>query len=386
MQITKKVLFVIAIILISGFSGIFANRYVFPRLATMKFFAKYAFIKKSTENVTIINKTEQVYIKEESSINKIVSQVTSSVVSINSYPAPEKMGTRMLAGTASHPTTKSGTGLIVTSDGLVVTYVSAIITDNAKYKVMLDNGNIYDATFSGIDSYSNLAFLKIEASNLPVAAFVNSDEAMPGEKIIAVGNNSFAGVPFLAAGVLSSFNPYYNLSEKIIASSEKLEGVFGIDLEAQTHYIGGPIVDYSGQIVGVTGVVNRDNKENFFQIPSNKVKLVIEKAIRKELETNCTLGVYYVPITKIYAVINNLPSESGALIYSSSGQQGLAIIANSPAANAGLKIGDIITAVAEENIDAKKSLPDLLYKHKKGEKIELTILRDSEELKIKVQL
>jgi S1-C subfamily serine protease len=386
MQITKKVLFVVVIILISGFSGIFANRYVFPRLATMKFFVKYDFIKKSIENVTIINKTEQVYIKEDSSVNKIVSQVTSSVVNINSYLAPEKIGTKLLAGASSQPTTKSGTGLIVTSDGLVVTYASAIIADNANYKVMLDNGNIYDATFSGIDSYSNLAFLKIEASNLPVAAFVNSDEATPGEKIIAVGNDALAGSPFFAAGVLSSFDPYYNLSEKIIASSEKLEGIFGIDLGAQTHYVGGPIVDYSGQIVGITGVVNRDNKDNFFQIPSNKVKLVVDKAIRKELETNCTFGVYYVPITKVYAAINNLPSESGALIYSPSGQQGLAIIANSPAANAGLKIGDIVTAVAEEKIDAKKSLPDLLYRHKKGEEIELTILRNSEELKIKVQL
>jgi S1-C subfamily serine protease len=274
----------------------------------------------------------------------------------------------------------------VASDGLIITYASTLITENAKYKVSTNDENIYDATLLGIDSYSNLAFLKINASNLSVASFANSDEAKPGEKIIAVGNDSPTYNPFFAAGVLSSFSPYYNLSEKTIASSEKLEGVFRVDISAQNHYIGGPIVDYSGQIIGITGMVFRDNKEDFFQIPSNKIKLVIDKGIQKEFGSSPTLGIYYVPITKTYSLINNLPSESGALIHSPSGQQGLAVIANSPAASAGLKIGDIITTISGEKINAEKTLPDLLYNHKKGEIIEITIIRNSGELKIMTQL
>lgn len=386
MQKTKTILFIAGIALISGFSGIIANHYIFPRLAVMKFFSGYDFIKKAAENVTIINKTEQVYIKEDASVNKIVNQVASSVVSITSYVATEKTTAGTVLVSMVPSATKSGTGLVVSSDGLVLTYASAIIAENAKYKVAFDNGNVYDATFSGIDSYSNLAFLKLSASNLPVASFTNSDDAKPGEKIIAVGNDAGTHSAFFAAGVLSIFNPYYNLSEKTVASSEKLEGVFGIDIFAQAHYVGGPIVDYSGQIVGITGMVKRDDKEEFFQIPSNKVKSVIDKAIRKELETNCVLGIYYIPITKVYAEINNLPNESGALVYSPSGQQGLAIIANSSAAIAGLKINDIITAIAGEKIDGGKSLPDLLYKYKKGDEIELIILRNSEELKTRIQL
>jgi S1-C subfamily serine protease len=258
--------------------------------------------------------------------------------------------------------------------------------ENAKYKIATGDGNVYDAMLLEIDSYSNLAFLKINASNLSVASFANSDDAKPGEKIIAVGNDSLSHVPFFAAGILSSFNAYYTLSEKAIASSEKLEGAFELDISAQNHYIGGPVVDYSGQIIGITGVTSRDNKDVFFQIPSNKVKAIISKEIRREINTNPTFGIYYVSITKTYAQINNLSSEAGALIYAPSGQQGLAIIANSPAANAGLKINDIITAISGEKIKAEKSLPDLLYEHKKGEEIELTIMRNSEELKMKVQL
>ncbi len=388
MQKTKLVLIIFGIALVSGLSGIFANRYVFPYLSTTKLFSKYDFLKKSTEDVTIINKTEQVYIKDDASINKIISQATSSVVNIVSYAAAEKStSTGKVSPAASAQTIiKGGTGIIVASDGLIVTYVGAIIAENAKYKIATSDSNIYDATLLEIDSYSNLAFLKINASNLPVASFANSDDANPGEKVIAVGNDSLTYNPFFAASVLSSFDPYYNLSEKAIASSEKLEGVFEIDLGAQSHYVGGPVVDYSGQIIGLTGVVNRDNKESFFQIPSNKVKLVVDKEIRKELSSNPVLGVYYVALSKAYAQINGLASESGALIYAPSGQQGLAIVANSPAANAGLKINDIITEVSGEKVGAEKSLPDLLYIHKKGEEIELTVLRNSQELKLKVQL
>lgn len=376
MQKTKKILFILAIILISGLSGIFANRYIFPRLALTKFFSRYDFLKKSTSDVTIINKTEQVYIKDDTSINKIVNQVLSSVVNIASYSISEKKSSLW----------KNGAGLIVTSDGLIVTHVSAILAENATYRVLLDNGNDYEAMLLEIDSYSGLAFLKINANNFPAASFADSDEAKPGEKIIAIGNNSQFYATSFASGVLSSFRPSYNLSEKTVSSSEKLEGVFEVDISAQNKYVGGPIVDYSGQIIGITGVVSRDNKESFFQIPSNKVKQVIDKAIKKEFGMNPALGVYYVSISKTFANANKLPSESGALIYSPSGQQGLAVIVNSPAFSAGLRIGDIITAVATEKIEERKTLPDLLYKYKKGTEIELTILRNSQEQKIKVQL
>ncbi len=366
------------IIAISGLSGIVANRYIFPYLSATKLFSKYSFLKKSTEEVTIINKTEQIYVKDDTSINKIASQAESSVVNIVSYATIEKKG--------ASSTIKSGTGLIITSDGLIITYSSAIIAENAKYKIITGDKNVYDATLLEIDSYSNLAFLKINSGNLPAASFANSDEAQPGEKIIVIGNNSGEYTSSFSAGILSNFNSGFNLSEKIIASSEKLEGVFESDIFLQENYVGGPIVDYAGQIIGITGMVLRDNKERFFQIPSNKIKLIIDKELRKELDKNCALGIYYLPITKTYALINSLPAETGALIYSPSGQQGLAIIANSPATNAGLKINDIITAVSNEKIDSKNTLPDLLFKHKKGEEIELTILRDGQEIKINVQL
>jgi len=150
--------------------------------------------------------------------------------------------------------------------------------------------------------------------------------------------------------------------------------------------VGGPVIDYSGQVIGIMGSLEKNNKTDFFQIPGNKVKIVLDKIIKKEWDKTSLLGIYYTPITTSFALVNNLPVDKGAMIYSPSGQQGLAIISNSPAARSGLKINDIITKINEEEITPEKSLSDIMYKYKKGDEIEMTIKREEKEMKIKVQL
>lgn len=85
MSKVKKTFFIIFILILGGLGGIIGNRYLFPYLSTTSLFSKYEFLKKSTEDVTIINKTEQVYVKEETSIEKISSKAASSVVDVLSY-------------------------------------------------------------------------------------------------------------------------------------------------------------------------------------------------------------------------------------------------------------------------------------------------------------
>ena len=146
------------------------------------------------------------------------------------------------------------------------------------------------------------------------------------------------------------------------------------------------MVDYSGQVVGMIGFIEKNNAQSFFLIPANKIKMIVNRAIAKELEKNPILGIYYIPISKTYVIENNLSISSGALIHSDSGQQGLAVLANSPAQKAGLKLGDIITAVGGKEVTAHNSLSELLYEHKKGEQVELTVLRDGQSMAVKVDL
>jgi len=383
----KKISLIILIILIGGLSGIVADRYFFPYLTTSSFFSKYKFIKKAGENVTVINKTEQVYIKEESSINKLTNQVVPSVVNIISYS--EKGAQNSIEYT-------NGTGEIMTSDGLIMTYASAIIPDyfskqsisidqiGRSFKVITNDRNTYDAKLLTIDSWSNLAFLKIEASNLPVISLGNSNEYNPGEKVIAINNNGLEYENKFTAGLLSSFDPTYSISGEALSKAEKLEGVFLTDFNKEILSPGGLIMDYTGQIIGITGSTIKNGTVDYFQIPSNKVKMVLERVITNKIDSNVSLGAYYLPITKTMSLVNNLASDKGDLIYSASGQQGLAVIAHSNADKAGLRVNDIIIKVGDEEVRLENSLSNILYKYKKGDKVEFSIIRTGKEVKVEV--
>jgi serine protease Do len=376
----KKTSFLVAVIVISALSGMLAAHYLFPRLAATKLFSKYEFLRKSTENVTVINKTEQIYVKEDSSIGKITDQVSAAIVNIVSYSSP---GSEF----------RNGTGEIVTSDGIIMTYTDALILSDAslatpevKYKVMTANGNSYDGELVGVDSWSNLAFIKINASNLPVISFENNGEYGPGEKVIAIGNDTTEYQNRYNSGVLNGFMPSYNISAQALSVAEKLEGVYLTDFNAERLSVGGPVIDYSGQVVGIIGSTMKNNQVEYFEIPSEKVKRVVDKMINKNLSSNPSLGVYYISLNKSYALANGIEKENGALIFSPSGQNGLAVIAGSPAQRAGLAIGDIITRVGDTEITFENNLSSTLYGHKKGDRVEFTVIRKGSEMKISVQL
>jgi serine protease Do len=381
----KKAVWIILIIIISGVSAIIADRYVFPRLSNADFFSRNKFLKNFTTDVTIINKTEQIYVKEDSSVAKLAANISSSIVNIISYSA-SGIDAGVFSKISENPIIHNSTGLIVASDGLIMTYIETTPFEDTKYKIISGDGNSYDAELLSVDSYSNLAFLKINASNLPTISFGNSDDFQAGEKVVAVGNNLGNYQNRFAQGLLNDFNSSFNISGAAVSTSEKMEGVFEADMKMEDGFVGSPVVDYSGQTIAVTGATIKNNEAVYFLIPANKVQAVIQKTIKQETKDNAKLGIYYLPITKTLFLANSLPVEKGALIFSASGQQGLAIIANSSAAKAGLKINDIITSVSGQEISANNTLPDILYKYKKGDAVELTVLRDGQEMKIKVEL
>lgn len=364
------------ILVLGGIGGVATERYVFPKLSSYDFFSKFDFIKKTNENVTVINKTEKVMVQEEDSINKIASQAETTVVNIISVPD----------NTSSiESASQNGTGVIVTGDGYVVTYRDAILETDASYKILTFDGVVHDAQLVGVDNYSNLAFLKMDGSNFPVIAFSNSDDFRPGKKMIAIGNAFEEYQNRYSAGLLSNLNKTFNLSGKTVSSSEKLEGVFEVDFDNQEEYLGGPIIDYNGDLVGIIGKVELDNKNKYFQIPANSVKSAMTIALEENLDKRAQLGVYYNTISKSYAVAYELEMEKGALIFSPSQRQGLAVMYNSPAWKAGMQVGDIVLAVNGSEVNLDNPLSEYVSEMQKGEKANLKIMRNGEEMEIEVE-
>jgi len=366
--------FLVIIFIIGGFGGVYMDRYFFPRLSENSFLGKFPFFKDASENITIINKTEQVTVKEDDSVNQIASRASTAVVSVISIP------------TTTSQIGISGAGILATGDGFIITYRNAILEKDSTYAVLLYNNEKYDAKLVGIDEFTNLAYLKIEANNLPSIDFANSEDFKPGKKLVSIGNSFSEYQNRYSAGLLSNINKSFNLSGKTVAYSEKLEGVFETDFDNQQNYLGGPVISYGGSLVGIIGKVSIDNKDVFFQIPSNAVKKSLDKVLNGELDRSPFFGAYYISITKEYSLLHNIQKEKGALIFSPSGVSALATIDGSPAQKAGLEIGDIIMTVNDKEIDLSNPLSNVINQYKKGDKIELMIFRDSKELKIPAQL
>lgn len=372
-KLAGKIIFILAIVIVGVFVS---NYYILPRLSSCALFQNSSFFQKFRENVTIVNRTEQITVKEDVSVNKIASQAGTTVVEIISLPE---------VGSAEKDP-KIGNGIILTSDGLVTTYRTSVLEKNARYAVTLFDGTIFTAQFLGVDEYSNLAFFKAETTNLPVTAFANSNDAFAGKKLIAVGKAKSDYQNRYAAGILSDVNKTFPVSGEALSSAGKLEGVLETDFVDSESFVGCPVIDYNGEMVGLMGSALVNGKPKYFQIPANAVKEAMEKVLKNELGLRANLGVYYVSLEKSFAFIHKLERDRGALVFSPSGKQTLAVMVGSPAEKAGVKINDIILAVSGQEINLDNPLSRALSQFKKGDRIELSVWRGKEELKIPVVL
>lgn len=398
--VAKKAVKIVSTILLIAFLGgvgaIAIDRYIIPRFADSSVFYRFAFLKKTAENTTIINKTEQVVVREDDSVEKIASQSATAVVKIISVgteekasaisSAPKLAASKTPVETPAIAPVVSGSGILVTNDGLIVTYRKAITEKNAAYTVLMFNGAEYPAELVGIDNLTNLAYLKIQATNVPAISFANSDDIRSGKKLIALATSSQEYQNQFSTALLNNVDKTFNLSEKTVASSEKWEGVFMMDFPNQKEYVGGPVINYNGEMVGMVASTEFDNQKQYFVLPANVIKSSLDIALRSDLDKRPSLGLYYLPITREMKLAYNLERDHGALVFSPSGKSGLAVISGSPADKAKLQVNDIILAVDGKEINLDNPLSVVLGQLKKSDTAEFLIFRNKQEQKITVSL
>ncbi len=379
-------LFIVCIFLLGGLGGVFFERFVLPELASYKVLADHPFFKKTTERTTIINKTEQVVVREDDSVDSIISQPATAVVNIVTVfdQVDNKKKTPIIGGRQ----VETRTGVLLTNDGLLVTYTNEKpMTEGVKYSVLLFDGKNYDAHFVGFDTLTNLAYFHLdeESITVPAIAFANSDDARTGKRLVAIGNSFSEYQNRIAIGALQNKNRTLNLSGQSVSSSEKWEGVFEMDLNNAKDFVGGPVIGYNGEMEGIIGLFPYNNDVVQFIIPANVVKNSYQRVVAGTLDKRVSLGVYYLPMTKAFALSQGLDRDRGALVFSPGGETGLAVLANSVGAQAGLRVGDIITAVNKQEINLDNPLPALLSSLSKGDRAELLVIREGKEITLTVQ-
>lgn len=256
-----------------------------------------------------------------------------------------------------------GTGVVIHSDGYIVTNSHVINNTRNGNVVVVDNlGNMSDATVVGYDVETDIAVLKIDRSGLEPAEFAETENVKVGQEIVALGNpegayfrNSFT------KGIISAVNRRFDSDTSYIQ----------VDAAINPGNSGGPLCNMEGQIIGIN--TSKLIKENFegiaFAIPSDTVREVANDIIKYgEVRERLTLGIYGYRITQEDSEKENIPV--GVLIDD--------IIPHGPVYKSPLQVGDVLISIDGETVDSIEDIKRILYEKSEGDVIEVVYMRAAE--------
>ena len=369
---------IIAGILLLGAIGGVAGTVVAAQNPNLRFLL--GLNQATNENGSTKIKTDKIVIEESSSVIDTAKKVSPAVVSISTKKNAMDFFGQIITQEGG------GTGFIITSDGLIVTNKHVVSDENATYTVFTSDGKDYPAQVLARDPFQDIAVIKITANGLITLELGDSDQLQIGQMVMAVGNALGQFQNTVTTGVISAKEREIEAGDALGGSSEKLEGLLQTDAAINQGNSGGPLVNLKGQVIGInTAVAAKGQAEGIgFAIPINSIKKSIEQVKSNGKIVRAYLGVRYVAITKEIAKTNDLTVNSGALLLG--GNNAPAIVKGSPAEKAGLKENDIITAINNVKISEQKSLTRIISQYNVGDIVELTIVRDKKESKIKVVL
>ncbi len=326
----------------------------------------------------VTDRSRQVVLEESSAIIDVASELGPSVVSIVTEEARLD-----LFGRTTSQEVGAGSGIIISSSGLILTNKHVVGENPTKITVFTsDNREFADATVIARDPFNDLAYIKINATDLKPSVLGDSDQVVVGQRVVAIGNALGELDNTVTSGIISG------LGRPVIAEgateAERLQDLFQTDAAINPGNSGGPLVNIEGKVIAINTAVAGDGENIGFAIPINQAKPGIASIERTGRLEKAYIGVRYVNIDRDIAKDNDLAVDQGAYVIGNQGQP--AILSGSPAAKAGLQEKDIITKVNDEDITRRRSLATLINKFQAGETIRLTILRSGQESEVSVTL
>ena len=319
----------------------------------------------SNQNASSAAVKQPVSLDESSAIIDVAAKAGPSVVRIytkgvdpNSPTQQEESGV--------------GSGIIFDAAGWILTnrHVAAGATN---LTVQLKDGTKYDATIYGIDTLTDLAIIKVDASGLPAATIGDSDGLKVGELVVAIGSPLGTFDNSVTSGIVSA------LGRDITTEGGHLRNLIQTDAAINPGNSGGPLLDATGAVIGVNTAIARDSTGIGFSIPIDIARPIMRQALAGEALARPYIGIQYVAIDPDIVKHLNLDVRAGAYVQlldenlDPTGED--AVRPSSPAADAGIKTGDIILSINGQAIDATHPLDALLTQFAPGDKITLDVLR-----------
>ncbi len=260
----------------------------------------------------------------------------------------------------------SGSGVIISHDGYIVTN-NHVIDRASQIEVVLNDKRSFAATLVGTDPNTDIALLKIEADSLPVILMGNSDNLRVGEWVLAVGN-PFNLTSTVTAGIVSAKARNIN----ILDSDMKIESFIQTDAAVNPGNSGGALVNTRGELVGINTAIASQTGSYAgysFAVPTSIVQKVVSDIKQFGMVQRAVLGVQLQEITSALKAEKNLSTLQGAYV--------ARVVENSAAAKAGIQNGDVITHVNTIAIRTVTDLQEQIGRHRPGDKVTITILRNN---------
>ena len=309
--------------------------------------------------------------------SQVSRQVTPSVVNISTisrkklarpFPDMPPLFEEFFGRPQTRRDRSLGSGFIISRDGYIVTN-EHVIRDAESIRVKLSNDTVLDAKVVGGDPKTDIAVIKINAVDLPVAVLGDSDRLEVGQWAIAIGN-PFGLERSMTVGIISA-------TGRSNVGIETIENFIQTDASINPGNSGGPLLNIHGEVVGINTAIVAAGQGIGFAIPTNMARPIIAQLVEKGKVTRAWLGVSISPITEEAARSLGLrQQQAGALIAE--------LYQGGPADKGGIRPGDIIVRFGETAVRDPSHLQQLVAMAKIGAPLQLTVLRNSRALQLTV--
>ena len=304
-------------------------------------------------------------VSSDESVIAAIQKVEASVVNINTIRFERDAFLHV------HPARGIGSGFIIDDRGHMLTN-HHITAGSREIEVALTDGRAFEGRLVGSDPANDLAVVKIDAHDLPMAELGNSNELRVGQTVIAIGNPfGLAGGPSVTVGVVSALDRHI-LAERVY------ENLIQTDASINPGNSGGPLLDLTGRVIGINTANIPGAQGIGFAIPIDTAKAVLEDIVRYGRVTRPWLGVIGLDVSRELARRFNLAVDSGILV--------MRIIPESPAERAGLQSGDVVATIEDKQVNSMEDLQKQIRARRAGDSVSLVVVRGSEEGRVRVTL
>ncbi len=380
----KTVFFLAAALLIFS---VFQTYGLIPKLDFLKNVSSFSLKQSLPGKETATQKV----VYEESVITRVVEDSLPSVVTIGIKKTTTSQGffefnpfdpfggIRRIPGRKEQIDQNIGSGFIVSKDGLIITNKHVVSDTEATYQVLTNDNKEYDVDKIYRDPLNDLAILKINTTGLKALSFGDSSKLKLGQMAIAIGTPLGEFRNTVTTGIISGLGRGITAGSPFEGFVEKLDNVIQTDAAISPGNSGGPLLNSSGQVIGVNAAIAQEGQNIGFAIPVNVVKELLDEFDKRGGSfERAYLGVRYQIIDKKTAIMNSLPE--GAYVES--------VVEGSPAEKAGILADDIIVQINGAKIggEGKEDMAALIAKMKVGEQIQVTLYRNGEEKEVRVTL